>query len=405
MCAMSCPHACIRPHKLEKDLTNAPDGFEKIPYSRDKNFDFKIQIKPNDCTGCGVCASVCPAKQKALEMVDINEIYEKECKNDEFIEKLPKLKNDLSKFTIAGSQFEPTYFEFSGACAGCGETPYIKLLTQLFGDKLIIANATGCSSIYGGSYPTCPYTKNDKGQGPVFANSLFEDNAEFGLGLYYGNRINNKDSSIWIVGGDGWAYDIGFGGLDHILASGENVNILVLDTEVYSNTGGQMSKSTPRGSTAKFANNGKVNAKKRLSSIALSYGNVYVAQISLGANMMQAINAFKEASEYNGVSIIIAYCPCINHGIDMSKSNETMKNAVQSGYVDLFRYNPANENPLTIDSKPIKDYEEFTNNENRYKVLKRKNQELSDKEIALAKEDSERFRDFLSYIKSMTDKK
>ncbi|MBQ8748895.1 MAG: pyruvate:ferredoxin (flavodoxin) oxidoreductase [Clostridia bacterium] len=402
MCAISCPHACIKPKLMDKEIQNAPSDFKSIPFNRDKELNYKMQIKPADCTGCGVCANVCPAKNKALEMVNANEIFDAEIQNDKFVDSLPVLKNNLNKFTIAGSQFEPTMFEFNGACAGCGETPYIKLLTQLFGDKLIIANATGCSSIYGASCPTCPYTTNEKGQGPVFANSLFEDNAEFGLGIYYANRLNNKDDAIWIIGGDGWAYDIGFGGLDHILASGENINILVLDTEVYSNTGGQMSKSTPRGSAVKFASKGKSNAKKRLSSIALSYGNVYVAQISLGANMQQAINAFKEAQEYQGVSIIIAYCPCINHGIDMSKSSEEMKNAVQSGYFDLFRYNPDNSNPLSIDSKPIKDYEDFVNGENRYNLLKRVDANLSEQEIKLAKRDSERFRIFLKHIQEVS---
>ncbi|MGN1227226.1 MAG: 2-oxoacid:acceptor oxidoreductase family protein, partial [Christensenellales bacterium] len=403
MCAISCPHACIRPKLMEKELENTPKNFTYIPFNIDKDLNYKIQIKPCDCTGCGVCANVCPAKEKALQMVDTEEIFNNEVENDNFIQGLPTLKNNLNKFTIAGSQFEPAMFEFSGACAGCGETPYIKLLTQLFGDNLIIANATGCSSIYGASCPTCPYTTNEQGQGPVFANSLFEDNAEFGLGLYYGNKINNQNNAIWIIGGDGWAYDIGFGGLDHILASGENVNILVLDTEVYSNTGGQMSKSTPRGSAVKFASKGKQNAKKRLSSIALSYGNVYVAQISLGANMQQAINAFKEAQEYNGVSLIIAYCPCINHGIDMSKSSEEMKNAVKCGYFDLFRYNPMKEKPLSLDSTVSGNYEDFASSENRYKLLKRVDEDLFNKEIQLAKKDSERFREYLKFINNLNN--
>lgn len=410
MCALSCPHGCLRatliPNGENENGAENVDKVESVEFKRDKKYNYRMQLKPYDCTGCGVCANVCPAKKKALEMVDCDEIFEKEVECDKILNALPNKidKNPLNKFTIAGSQFEPTLFEFSGACAGCGETPYIKLLAQLFGKNLIIANATGCSSIYGASCPTCPYAKDESGCGPVFANSLFEDNAEFGLGLYYGNRLRGKDDSVWIVGGDGWAYDIGFGGLDHILSSGENVNILVLDTEVYSNTGGQMSKSTPRGSSAKFASGGKARAKKRLSSIALCYGDVYVAQISLGANMQQAINAFKEASEYNGVSLIIAYCPCINHGIDMSKSSEEMKLAVQCGYFDLFRYNPNNKsNPLSIDSTVTKDYLDFTNNENRYKLTKRQNAVLGEEEIEQAKQDAQKFRNFLKCFATLNN--
>jgi pyruvate-ferredoxin/flavodoxin oxidoreductase len=453
LCAISCPHACLRPIIQNKEtLKNAPKSFITFPVLNNKDLGFRLQVDVKDCTGCGICANVCPAKNKALTMQKIENIDENEYKNYEFYEKLPKNINIYPENTIKGVGFKKPLFEFSGACAGCGETPYIKLLTTMFGDRMIIANATGCSSIYGGSCPTCPYTKNEDGYGPSWCNSLFEDNAEFGYGIYLGYKarkenfdsyiknnnslfsksiqnllisypnetdyskqiliknellknLDNKNSydnylkenidlilkkSVWAIGGDGWAYDIGFGGLDHIMASNENIKVLVLDTEVYSNTGGQSSKSSPKGSVCKFAINGKETKKKNLAEIAMTYKNVYVAQISLGANPQQAINAFKEAEEYNGVSIVIAYCPCINHGIDMSKSNEEMKNAVNSGYFNLFRYNPSKDVPLIIDSKlDTTNYVDFLMNENRYKSLYVKDKDKATKLFESAKNDAE----------------
>ena len=360
-----------------------------------------MQVSPLDCMGWGVCANVCPAKNKALVMVPLDEVVDADAKNWEFAQEVKQADtSSIKRTTVKGSQFNQPLFEFSGACAGCGETPYVKVVTQMFGDRMIIANATGCSSIYGGSSPTCPYTVNKEGHGPAWANSLFEDNAEFGYGmnLAYSARRNklasevkalaekwadfaegkaaceewlaNMDDaegskaaaeklikacegckncgcdcdalceevlkakdclvkkSIWIFGGDGWAYDIGYGGLDHVLASGEDVNVLVLDTEVYSNTGGQASKSTPTGSVAKFASSGKRVKKKDLGMMAMSYGYVYVAQVSMGSNKQQFLNAIVEAEKYHGPSLIIAYAPCINHGINMSKSQDEEKRAV-----------------------------------------------------------------------------
>ena len=367
MCAISCPHATIRPILTKKEkLTNAPDGYDTLDVYNHPELAFRIEINPKDCTGCGICARVCPSKYKALEMRPI----EDSIIDDSHYNYSLTLGDNESIYpanTVKGSQFKRPLFEFSGACAGCGETPYIKLLTQLFGDNMIIANATGCSSIYGGSCPTCPYTVDAKGHGPAWANSLFEDNAEFGYGIKIANQINDKNNSVWVIGGDGWAYDIGFGGLDHVLASGENVNILVLDSEVYSNTGGQMSKSTPSGASAKFATKGKKTPKKPLAQMAMQYENVYVAQVSLGANMTQCLNAFIEAQNFNGPSLIIAYAPCINHGIDMSRSNETMKQAVLSGYFHLFRYNGTTQT-LSVDSTPNFDlFKDFVLSQNRYK--------------------------------------
>ncbi len=442
-CSLVCPHAAIRPSlKTPEQLAGAPESFlvkDAIGY---KGYKYRIQVSPYDCTGCGSCANVCPAKEKALTMIPVAHAIEQEEKNWEYFETLPENDRVYKEDSPKGSQFNKPLFEFSGACAGCGETPYVKLVTQLFGDRMIVANATGCSSIYGGSAPTCPYTVNDKGHGPAWANSLFEDNAEFGYGMNLAvsqrrakieedmraafDSVNEKTNaafsewlagkddtekskvaaehviaalaeetacpeimdeikrnadclvkkSIWIFGGDGWAYDIGYGGVDHVLAMNENVNILVLDTEVYSNTGGQASKSTPTGSIAKFAASGKRTKKKDLGMMAMSYGYVYVAQISLGANMAQAVKALKEAEAYNGPSLVICYAPCINHGINMSGSIGEMKKAVDCGYWQLYRFNPeleeAGKNPFSLDSKePVADYRTFLLSENRYASLKK----------------------------------
>ena len=452
-CSLVCPHAVIRPYLIPTDSELAKEVDAK-PALGIPGYSFKIQISPRDCTGCENCFNVCPAINKALEMVEIEEIFDVEEENYNKLKDITNPKTIFKKETIKGSQFEKPLFEFSGACAGCGETPYIKLLTQLFGEELLIANATGCSSIYAGTAPTCPYTKSKTGFGPAWSNSLFEDNAEFGLGMKksvdnnrmqlnkiietaINNNVYNKDfteklstwlgqetkeqtfaleikkeiielynkdnsnettkalysyisalfeTSIWIIGGDGWAYDIGFGGLDHILASNEDVNILVLDTEVYSNTGGQASKSTPMGSVAKFAHTGKKTQKKNLGAFARQYPNVYIAQVAMGGNQQATITAFKEAKEHKGPSIIICYCPCINHGSDMSNSQAQEKLAVESGYWPIYRYNPVTDK-LTYDAKlPTKDYEDFTKTQSRYFTLEKTNSELSKELISQAKE-------------------
>ena len=450
-CSFVCPHACIRP-ALVKNGAEKPAAFDTKPATGIPGYEFRMQVSSLDCMGCGVCADICPGMKgnKALVMVPFAELEEVEAQNWEFAVDLPEV--DLSQVRMADvkkSQFTPSLFEFSGACAGCGETPYVKVVTQLFGDRMIVANATGCSSIYGGSSPTCPYTVNKQGHGPAWANSLFEDNAEFGFGMnlaYKARRgaladkvkklaemwaeypecvkpltdwvgsmddaegskaasaalvkeletcraecegdelalvdeiLAEKDClvkpSFWIIGGDGWAYDIGYGGLDHVLASGEDVNVLVLDTEVYSNTGGQASKSTPIGAVAKFASSGKRIKKKDLGMIAASYGYVYVAQVAMGADKAQLVKALKEAEAYKGPSLIIAYAPCINHGINMTKSQSEEKNAVECGYWQLYRYNPElaqkGENPFTLDSKdPTGDYQAFILGETRYASLKK----------------------------------
>lgn len=455
MCAFVCPHSAIRPRLITKeDAKNKPGTLKTLNALAEPYYEYTMQVSPMDCTGCGLCANVCPAKQKAITMVDANEIKEKEKQNYNFVNTLPLNKSKIfNEFTVKGSQFNLPYFEFSGACAGCGETPYIKTISQLFGNRMIIANATGCSSIYGGSSPTCPYVKDHNGNGIAWANSLFEDNAEFGLGInlgkdyqrksllesleyikkkfksnqelvsninnlnetnsaneqrLFGNKIiellsniNTNDNialqhianikalknrftneSMWIIGGDGWAYDIGYGGLDHVLASKENVNILVLDTEVYSNTGGQSSKATPKGAVAKFASKGKFTHKKDLALMATIYKDVYVAKVAIGADMNQFITALKEAESYNGVSLIIAYAPCIEHGIDMSQSMLEEKRAVESGYWHLWRYNPTRlsegKNPFILDSaEPTMSYQEFLLGENRYKQLLKKDENLA----------------------------
>ncbi len=459
-CSLSCPHSAIR-SILFKDDGNIKPEFECVDAIGMKGYKFKIQVSPQDCTGCGVCANTCPAIKKALEMVDAQEIIEKEKQNYNYSLTLNHENSIFNKYTTKGLQFYDPYFEFNYACAGCGETPYIKILTQLFGDKLLIANATGCSSIYGGSYPVCPYTKDKDGHGPAWSNSLFEDNAEYGYGMALSQSqgkktINNiineilptnneelntlltnwqknqnctyteqekilnllddknekqkllklyKDNfvtkSIWIIGGDGWAYDIGYSGLDHVLASNENINILVLDSEVYSNTGGQTSKSSPKGSVTKFNSNGKTTKKKDLGAICMSNKNCYVASISLGADMNQTIKALKEAEDYDGPSIVICYAPCINHGFDMSKSNEHMKLCVECGYWNLYRYNPHNSKPLVLDSKePTKDYSEFLMTETRYTSLIKKDKNLAEALFEESKKDAmERHQNLLNILK------
>ncbi|MEJ2635420.1 MAG: pyruvate:ferredoxin (flavodoxin) oxidoreductase [Calditrichia bacterium] len=449
-CAMVCPHAVIRIKAFDKKyLEGAPATFKSTPI-RGKEWPegtmYSIQVAPEDCTGCELCVEVCPAKNKqqvglkALNMAPQMPLREPEKENWEFFLEIPEYdRKELKVDTVKGSQFLQPLFEFSGACAGCGETPYVKLASQLFGDRMIVANATGCSSIYGGNLPTTPWAKNNDDRGPAWSNSLFEDNAEFGLGFrltidkhteharellqelaaevgdnlvkeilsadqtdeagIYEQReriallkeklekLNSQKTklllsladylvkkSVWIIGGDGWAYDIGYGGLDHVLASGRNVNVLVLDTEVYSNTGGQMSKATPLGGVAKFAAAGKPLPKKDLGMLAMSYGYVYVAKVAMGASDTQLVKAFMEAEKYDGPSLIIAYSHCIAHGINMKYGLTQQKLAVDSGYWPLFRFNPDatknGENPLRLDSKapkiPLKDY---VYNETRYKML------------------------------------
>ncbi len=382
-CAFVCPHACIRPFLL----TDPPKEIAVLPAIGEKSVSFRIQVSPDDCMGCGLCARVCPAKEKALVMTPSKERLFEEQTCWELLQtaKTPPL-DERKRSTVKGSQFYPPLFEFSYACSGCGETPYIKLLTQLFGEKLVIANATGCSSIYGGSAPSCPYTKNAEGYGPAWASSLFEDNAEFGYGMRLGleARGAHKDKSVWMIGGDGWAYDIGFSGLDHLFSSGANVNVLVLDSEVYSNTGGQTSKATPLGASARFAFNGKKQPKKRLGLMAMTYGSVYVAQVSMGANKGQLLKAFTEAESYEGVSLIIAYSPCIAHGVYLGKCMDEEQRAVESGYWPLFRYNPAlkgKSNPFTLDSPaPTLPLREFFEGENRFAKLKKDEKLLSQAE-------------------------
>lgn len=468
-CAMVCPHAAIRIKVYnEKELAKAPATFKAVDV-KDKSFKgmkYTIQVSPEDCTGCSVCFEVCPVKNKtnaslrALNMEPQMPLREAEKANWEFFLNLPEIDRKLISVTnIRQQQLQRPLFEFSGACAGCGETPYIKLLSQLFGDRALVANATGCSSIYGGNLPTTPWAKNNDGRGPAWSNSLFEDNAEFGLGFrlsvdknneiakdlllqlngaipeglkegilnavqddepgIYEQRerveelkkiLQNMDSdvakrlltvadylvkkSVWIVGGDGWAYDIGFGGLDHVIASGKNVNILVLDTEVYSNTGGQKSKSTPLSAVAKFAASGKPNRKKDLGMIAMSYGSVYVASVALGAKDDHTLKAFLEAEAYNGPSLIIAYSHCIAHGINMEEPLKHQKAAVDSGQWLLYRYNPdklaLGQNPFTLDSKPPKmPVADYMNMENRFKILVKSKPELASKYFQQAQQFAE----------------
>lgn len=464
-CAFVCPHAAIRPFLLdEEEQKRAPETFEtkKAIGKALAGLTYRMQVSPLDCTGCGNCVDICPAKEKALVMKPLETQTEKEVPNWEFAMTVTVKDKLMPKTTVKGSQFAQPLLEFSGACAGCGETPYMKVITQLFGDRMVIANATGCSSIWGASAPSTPYTVNAEGRGPAWANSLFEDNAEFGFGMntavehlrdkieesmkealeldipeelkqafnewiearddgegsraaadkimpfLEGDLLNLKPikeiadrkdylvkRSQWIVGGDGWAYDIGFGGLDHVLASGEDVNVLVFDTEVYSNTGGQSSKATPTAAVAKFAASGKRTRKKDLGRIAMTYGYVYVAQVAMGADMNQFLKAIREAEAYKGPSLIIAYAPCINHGIrgGMGQSQAQQKRAVEAGYWHLYRYNPElakeGKNPFILDSKePTASFRDFLMSEVRYTALMKTFPEEAEELFAKAEQDA-----------------
>ncbi|MGA9077730.1 MAG: 4Fe-4S binding protein, partial [Acidimicrobiales bacterium] len=458
-CSFVCPHSVIRSRQYDKSyLKGAPEGFRwaaldavGLPDTR-----YTLQVYVEDCTGCGLCVEACPIEtpgdpvRKAINLTEREPLVAAERENIAFFESLPPTDRSRVDFgTVRGTQFLEPLFEFPGACEGCGETPYIKLLSQLFGDRLMVANATGCSSIYGGNLPTTPWTVDDDGRGPAWSNSLFEDNAEFGLGFRVATdghvdlarrrlgelrdalgpelvdeilaapqlreselraqrervaelkrRLSGLDGaaaedlrsvvdhlvrrSIWIVGGDGWAYDIGAGGLDHVLGSGRNVNVLVLDTEVYSNTGGQMSKSTPLGAVAKFATAGKKVTKKDLALQAISYGGVYVARVALGADPQQTLTAFREAEAYDGPSLVLAYCHCIAHGIEMRKGLDQQYRAVASGYWPLVRYDPvvraAGGNPFMLDStRPRISLAEYTNQELRYRSLFNSNPEEAER--------------------------
>ena len=468
ICASACPHAAIRTKLVDpENLKDAPESFNTIDAKpNDHGEKFKVQVYCKDCTGCGVCVDQCPAnknpEKQALTWSSI-EKEEEACEmvNEEFFDALPdNVMGKNTTKTIKGAMLRKPLFEFSGACAGCGETPYVKLVSQLFGENAIVANATGCSSIYSGTFPTIPYTKTKEGRGPAWANSLFEDNAEFGFGMrlavdqnrdtlktYVEKVLSNEktpadlkealegamahfedskteeaiaaqdnakkvlakyadcecadlakvrelqdyftDKSVWIIGGDGWANDIGYGGIDHVLAQDKDVNILVLDTEVYSNTGGQASKSTPTGAVAKFATGGKKTYKKNMGLMSMSYGYVYVASVALGADRAQTLKAFQEAEAYKGPSIIFAYAPCIAHGIDMSKTQTEQKRAVEAGYFPLYRYNPMNEQPFTWDAKdPKGSYQDFIRSEGRYKQLLKTNPEAAEALYAQAEDDA-----------------
>lgn len=400
-CSLVCPHAVIRPAVLDAaQAAHAPGGMPMLPMTGLDDHSFAIVISEVDCTGCGACAAVCPGKQgkKALEMhpAETNGKAAASLTQRCFDYAKPLLPSHdaLEKYaphTAKGSQFRLPLMEFSGACSGCGETPYVKLLTQLFGPDLYLANATGCSSIWGNSSPSCAYTTDADGHGPAWSNSLFEDAAEFGLGMLLGAKAHMPNASCWVIGGDGWAYDIGFGGLDHVLSTGRNINLLVLDTEVYSNTGGQASKATPLGATAKFLSGGKRTRKKDLASIAMTYGDVYVAQIALGADFNQTLLALTEAAAYPGPSLVIAYATCIAHGIrsGLGSSCHEMKKAVDAGYFHLFRFNPAlraqGKNPFHLDSKePVLDYETFLDGEIRYDALRQSSPEQAEELFAEA---------------------
>ena len=477
-CSIVCPHGVIRMKVAsDDDLKNAPATLKSAAY-KGKEFEgkkFILQISPEDCTGCGICVSACPAKNKAnpdlhaINMDHIENHLDAEKANWNFFETLPYVKRtEVSKNLPKTTQMIQPLFEFSGACAGCGETPYIKLLTQLFGDRMMVANATGCTSIYSGNLPTTPYAKDEKGHGPAWSNSLFEDNAEFGLGMRFSvdqqtsfakalleglkdkvgadladKLLNNPQKtdaeideqrdlvkelraklsgiksdeakhldkladylikkSVWIIGGDGWAYDIGFGGLDHAIASGKNINILVLDTGVYSNTGGQQSKATPMGASAKFATAGKSLPKKDLGMIAMSYGNVYVAQVSMGANDSQVIKAMNEAEAYDGPSIIIAYAHCIAQGFNLADGLTHQKAAVETGSWPLYRYNPENikegKAPLTLDSKaPSRPLSDYMSNETRFQVVNKQNPARYESLLNKAQENVKEKRSLLEHM-------
>ena len=401
-CAFVCPHACIRPFLLDDNETLSND-FTTRPTIGMQGKQFFIQVAVDNCMGCGVCADTCPAKEKALVMTPKQELYEREIKKWKKALALPQTEVRAFKpNTVKGSQFKQPLFEFSYACSGCGETPYIKLLTQLFGENLLIANATGCSSIYGGSAPTCPYTKTPNGRGPAWANSLFEDNAEFALGMRLALGANN-DTSVWAIGGDGWAYDIGFNGLDHALSTGEKIKVLVLDSQVYSNTGGQVSKATPIGATARFATAGKRLYKKDLGLMLMSYGNIYIAQVAMGANKQQLITALTEAEQYDGPALIIAYSTCIAHGFAMQRSMQEQKLAVESGFWQLYRFNPTlkaqGKNPLVLDSKaPTLPLKEFLLGENRFLSLKKSYPEQAEKLFALAEKERQEKRKLYEHL-------
>ncbi|MBR7147588.1 MAG: pyruvate:ferredoxin (flavodoxin) oxidoreductase [Firmicutes bacterium] len=407
-CSFVCPHGTIRPFLLtEEEVAAAPEGFVTIEAkgtAEMKPYRYRIQVTPLDCLGCGNCADICPAPGKALVMKPFDRETE-EISHWEYAVELPIRDDLMDRRTVKGSQFTKPGLEFSGACAGCGETPYMKLLTQLFGNRLVIANATGCSSIWGASAPSIPYAKNQHGTGPAWANSLFEDNAEFGYGMAVGleylaeDRVDEETNlpSVWCVGGDGWAYDIGYGGLDHVLASGENINILVFDTEVYSNTGGQASKATPAAAVAKFAASGKKTGKKDLGRMAMTYGTVYVAQVAMGADKGQLVKALIEAESYPGPSLVICYAPCVSHGLKqgMGKSQENMKRAVECGYWHLYRFDPRRkergEQPFVLDSKdPTGNFREFLLDQIRYSSLTREDPEVAEVLFQKAEEDAAR---------------
>lgn len=482
-CAMVCPHAAIRPKVSSVgELKDAPESLKFVP-AKGKEWEadsqYLLQVAVEDCTGCKLCVEVCPARdksnlsRKAINMEPQRPLRDVERENWDFFKELPEVdRQNVKQATVKGSQFLQPLFEFSGACVGCGETPYVKLASQLFGDRMIVANATGCSSIYGGNLPTTPWAKNNEGRGPTWNNSLFEDNAEFGLGYRLtinkhrehalemaqllkdeigaelvdaiANATQNNEpeifeqrtrvlelmsiiekldtplarqllsvadnlvkKSVWIMGGDGWAYDIGFGGLDHVLASGDDVNILVMDTEVYSNTGGQKSKATPLGAVAKFAAGGKPSGKKDLGMIAMSYKNVYVASVAMGANDAQTVRAFMEAEAYPGPSIIIAYSQCIAHGIDMTTGMNQQKLAVDSAYWTLYRYNPSlvaeGQNPLKLDSKPPKIHvKEYSQNETRFTILNRINSELAEEYAEASDVAAKKHYDYYSKLAAMS---
>ena len=478
-CSFVCPHAAIRAKLIaEADLADAPKTFKTLKATGAEGYQYKVQVYIDDCQSCRVCVNECPKAALVMHPIE-DERANGEQDNYQFFEELPSdVMGNFKESNVKGSQFKQPLLEFSGACAGCGETPYIKLLTQLFGDRMIIANATGCSSIWGGTFPTIPYAKNKDGKGPAWANSLFEDNAEYGFGMRLAVNSHRKllkaaieqlrdksidpalkealgyalehwtavdqaakdnaakvkallpaaiqnacegckpilqkvaelqdylvEKSIWAIGGDGWAYDIGYGGLDHVMASNQNVNVLVLDTEVYSNTGGQASKATPLGSIARFAEAGKETNKKDLGMMMMNYGYVYVAAIAMGANKAQALNAIMEAEAYPGPSIVIAYAPCINHGIDMSMSQKRQKTAVDAGYWLLYRYNPLNagqgKHPLSLDSKePTLSVKDFFKDENRYAGLRRIFPERSER---FQNEAEEFFKDRYLQYKKLTE--